>query len=83
MKADGYEHRVPPPPKRHARHRARARGPHDAGLMNATSYIKPCACGGEIVAIRLDEDDLTAAVWAHRQTIQHQAWIRRWRDGEG
>jgi len=76
VKFDAYERRPDAPPKRPRRTHVRL------GLMNPTATIKLCACGGEIVANRWLEDDITNAVHTHRMTEQHQAWLRVWH-GEG
>lgn len=64
---DGYEHRAPRMP-------TPARG---VGVVNPPTYVSACACGGEVVVTRMDDDNLAAAVWAHASTLGHQAWRNR------
>lgn len=67
---DGYEHRAPkdigpPEPK------------PSLGLVNPPTHVSRCACGGEVIATRMTDDELAAAVWAHQTTLGHQAWANR------
>lgn len=55
---DAYEHR---PAER-------------VGLTNPVAYIRPCACGGQVIAMRLAEDEIIRAISEHSMSPLHQAW---------
>lgn len=61
---DGYENRAPKPEPE----------PRPRGLVNPPVYVSACACGGEVVVTRMDDDNLALAVWSHQQTLGHLAW---------
>jgi hypothetical protein len=56
------------------------RQPQGHGLQSALARVERCACGGEIVATRMTDDDITDAVASHNRTRQHRAWSVWWHE---